>query len=143
MPQQLYWVRWYIYIYYKYIYNYIIIYIILYMLWEATLQSFQQCYKCDMCTVWFVVSLSFINMTLKSWNILVMSCPLVQYQAYNHLVLRNSDYKPDIALVSWHNIYNICRVCIVHIIKPFYLKWLTKCNGFGVYKVHYIYLPWQ
>ena len=96
------------------------------MLWEATLQSFQQCYKCDMCTVWFVVSLSFINMTLKSWNILVMSCPLVQYQAYNHLVLRNSDYKPDIALVSWHN---ICRVCIVHIMKPFFLKWLTKCNG--------------
>ena len=34
----------------------------------------------DMCTMWFVASLSCINMTLKS-------CPLVQYQAYNHLAL--------------------------------------------------------
>ena len=29
-----------------------------------------------------------------------MSCPLVQYQAYNHLTLGLSDYKPDIALVA-------------------------------------------
>ena len=51
----------------------------------------------DTCTVWFVASLSCINMTLKS------SCPLVQYQAYNHLALRPAalgDYKPDIALVA-------------------------------------------
>ena len=46
----------------------------------------------DMCTVWFVASLSCINMTL------VMSCPLVQYQAYNHLALGLCDYKP------WHDI---------------------------------------
>ena len=38
----------------------------------------------DTCTVWFVASLSYINMTLKS--ILVMSCPLVQYEAYNHAI---------------------------------------------------------
>ena len=31
---------------------------------------------------------------------IVMSCPLVQYQVYNHLALGLSDYKPDIALVS-------------------------------------------
>ena len=34
-----------------------------------------------------------------------MSCPLVQYQAYNHLALGPAarglgDYKPDIALVA-------------------------------------------
>ena len=29
-----------------------------------------------------------------------MSCPLVQYQAYNHLALGLGDYKPDIALVA-------------------------------------------
>ena len=51
----------------------------------------------DTCTVWFVASLSCINMTL---NILIMSCPLVQYQAYNHLALGLGDYKPDIALVA-------------------------------------------
>ena len=59
----------------------------------------------DTGTVWFVASLSCVNMTLKSWNILVESCPLVQYQGYNHLTLRPTalklgDYKPDIALVA-------------------------------------------
>ena len=29
-----------------------------------------------------------------------MSCPLVQYQAYKHLALGLSDYKPDIPLVA-------------------------------------------
>ena len=38
-----------------------------------------------------------------------MSCPLVQYQAYNHLALGSvalvlGDYKPDIALAAVHNI---------------------------------------
>ena len=46
----------------------------------------------DTCTVWFVASLSCI--------ILIMSCPLMQYQAYNHLALRLGDYKPDIALMA-------------------------------------------
>ena len=58
----------------------------------------------DTGTVWFVASLSCVNMTLKSGNILVRSCSLVQYQAYSHLALRPTtlrfgDYKPDIALV--------------------------------------------
>ena len=39
-----------------------------------------------------------------------MSCPLMQYQAYNHLALRPvvlglGEYKPDIALLALHNIY--------------------------------------
>ena len=59
----------------------------------------------DTCTVWFVASLSYINMTLKSLNILVISCSLVQYQHYNHLALGPTalglgDYKPDVALVA-------------------------------------------
>ena len=44
----------------------------------------------DMCTV---ASLSCIKEVM-------MSCPLVQYQAYNHLALGLGDYKPDIALVA-------------------------------------------
>ena len=47
----------------------------------------------DTCTVWFVASLSCINMT-------EVMTPLVQYQAYNHLALGVGDYKPDIALVA-------------------------------------------
>ena len=39
-----------------------------------------------------------------------MSCPLVQYQACNHLVLKpqaqgRGDYKPDIAIMASHNLY--------------------------------------
>ena len=34
-----------------------------------------------------------------------MSCPLVQYQAYNHLALRLSDYKPDIDITYTLYIY--------------------------------------
>ena len=51
---------------------------------KATLQSFRQCYKCDtctwfdMCTVWFVASLSCIDS--HEIIIMVMSYPLV----YNH-----------------------------------------------------------
>ena len=40
---------------------------------------------------------------------MVMSCPLVLHQAYNHLALGSalglSDYKPDIGLMAWHNLY--------------------------------------
>ena len=49
-------------------------------------------------TVWFVASLSCINMT-EVMKYIVMSCPLVQYQAIitspsgSH---RLADYKPDI-----------------------------------------------
>ena len=42
-----------------------------------------------------------VNMTLKSWNIFVMSCrQLVQYQAYN---LQARGFNPDIAFVAWPN----------------------------------------
>ena len=52
-------------------------------------------YKCDMYTlVWYlycVVGLWFIKLYKHDFEVmksLVMSCPLVQYQAYNHLPLQ-------------------------------------------------------
>ena len=58
---------------YIYIYIYICIYIYVYICHdEATLQSFHSAMNVlsslwfDMCTMWFVASLSCINMTLKS-----------------------------------------------------------------------------
>ena len=56
----------------------------------------------DMFTVWFVASL--IKLYKHEFEvikyILVKSCQLVQYQAYNHLALQLSDYKRDIALMA-------------------------------------------
>ena len=78
-------------------------------------------------------ALSCIYMTLKSWwNILIMSCPFMQYQAYNHLGLRLGDYKPDIALVAWHNLYIFIYmyVCIQYII----------CFNVAIYFYHYYFL---
>ena len=59
---------------------------------------------CDTCTVVMGVN-NIYSVVKKLCSAGVMSCPLVQYQAYNHLALGFGDYKPDIALVVWHNLY--------------------------------------
>ena len=68
-----------------------------------------------------------------------MSCPLVQYQAYNHLALWLGDYKPDIALVAWHNINRYTYILYIYmwlyiIIIYMYILW----NMWYKYPVKYM-----
>ena len=84
----------------------------------------------DMCTVWFVASLSYINM-------LVMSCLLVQYQALRPqacgpgLVIIN--YKPDIALVTTYT-------CVIYIYNIY--NYIYACIYIYIYIYIHICIPW-
>ena len=56
----------------------------------------------DMCTLWFVASLSCINTNLKSWLCHAHLCnirPIINL-ALGLAALGLGDYKPDIALVA-------------------------------------------
>ena len=80
------------------IYIIICIYVILFNISDGAINVIHAPWF-DKCTVWFMASLSCINMT-------EVMTPLVQYQSCKHLAdYTVSDFKPDIALMARHNLY--------------------------------------
>ena len=76
-----------------------------------------------------------------------MSCPLVQYQAYNHLALRLCDYKPgtpgDITyIVVFHFVAKVILfLCFFGFdIYPYILFHFLKCFLLFLYIYVYIYI---